>query len=175
MWAQHSLSWCKHWCGQGTGAASSLRTENRGPRERAESAHSRYSMVICGIDLFPVIRCSGKVSTSGSPPSFSFCKGGRWASERFGRVRVSNSKDTRLEKGGIGSSRPCAVKPVYWHLVVVEESAAFIAGTKQGLQAARAWKVPELAEDFERFLKTGWGRGSYGLCDQLMDILLIGW
>ena len=174
MWAQRSLSWCRHWCGQGVGAASSLRTENRRPRERAESAHCWHSMVVCWIDLFPVIRCTGKVSTSGLPPSSSFCKRGRWASGRFARVRVSNFKDTRLEKGGIESSRPCAVKPVYWHLVVVEENAVFIAGTKQGVQAARAWKVPELAKDFDRFLKTGWGRGSYGLCDQLMDILLIG-
>ena len=62
-------------------------------------------------------------------------------------------------------------------LVVVKESAGFIAGAKQGVQAANAqkartpWKPLKAFKD--RFLKTEWGRGLWGH-DQLVDALLIG-
>ena len=42
------------------------------------------------------------------------------------------------------------VKPIYWHWVVVKESAVFIAGTKQGVS---------LIAFRERFFKTGWVGG----------------
>ena len=36
----------------------------------------------------------------------------------------------------LGSAHLCAVKPSYWHQLVVKESAAFIADAKQGVQGS---------------------------------------
>ena len=39
------------------------------------------------------------------------------------------------------SACPQAVKPVYWHKVVIKESAVFIATVRQGVQSSYCWKA----------------------------------
>ena len=68
----------------------------------------------------------------------------------------------------LSTTHPRTVKPTYWHRLMMKESAAFIAGTKQGAQASL--KTPDSTMTFrEMVLNTGWGRG-WGVCDQLMDV-----
>ena len=61
-----------------------------------------------------------------------------------------------------GLACPSAVKPIYWHQVVVKESAHWLqAPSKEFRQLVlKRPRFPEGAK--KRFLKTGWGRGVMG-------------
>ena len=75
----------------------------------------------------------------------------------------------------LGFAHLHAVKPIiYGHLIIVKQSAAFIAGsTKNSRQLVL--KMPELPNSFqEKVFKDRMREGVGGVCDQLMDILLTG-
>ena len=65
------------------------------------------------------------------------------------------------------------------------EKNSFIAGAKLGVQGSWCLKDPNSPKAFrEKFIKTGWGWGGYGVCAQLMEwyviqpktpTILIGW
>ena len=76
----------------------------------------------------------------------------------------------------LGFICPFTAMPVYSQQVVVKKSAVFIiAGCQSKASRWMVLKSPELWKAFrEKFLKTGWGKGCRA-CDQLMDVLLIGW
>ena len=73
-------------------------------------------------------------------------------------------------------SPPRAVKPTYWHQVVVKESAMFISGRQTRSPGQLALKTPELLHGFqERIFKGQVREGSHRVCDQLLHNSLIGW
>ena len=66
-----------------------------------------------------------------------------------------------------------AAKPIYWQWFVVKENIAFIAGAKQGVQAAsvqRAWTPWWVSA--KHFLRPG---GVAGVWDPFVNSPLIGW
>ena len=75
------------------------------------------------------------------------------------------------------SACPCTVKPIYWHWVAVMKSTVFIEGHQA--KSPDSIQRPELSTGFQRLKPwvslRGWGRGVCGMCDQLVDFLVIGW
>ena len=69
-----------------------------------------------------------------------------------------------------------AGRPVYCHLVVVRESAAFSAGLQARSPEQLVLETWTLPEGFQRKVSKGWMReGSCAVCDQFIDVLLMGW
>ena len=76
----------------------------------------------------------------------------------------------------LGSACPRAVKPIYWHWVLVKESAAFTEGHQARRPGQLVLKRPKFPEGFQgKVFKDRVREGGLGVCDPLMDILLIGW
>ena len=72
----------------------------------------------------------------------------------------------------LASDYPCLVKLIYWHGVVVKESAVYIVGRQArspGSLYFRGLNSPKSCR--ERFLKTRWGKKLCGICDQQWTFL----
>ena len=76
----------------------------------------------------------------------------------------------------LGSTCPHAVKPIYWHEVVVKEGAAFIAGHQARSPGKLVLKRPWTPNGFQgKVFKDRVREGSCEVYDQLVDSLLTGW
>ena len=76
----------------------------------------------------------------------------------------------------LGSAQLWAVKPIYWHQIVVKKSTAFIAGHQASRWAVHAQKTQ--ASQWllgGRWLKTVWGRGLQDAWSALVHSSWIGW
>ena len=73
----------------------------------------------------------------------------------------------------LGSTHSCTVKPIYWHQIVVKESAA--AGHRARSPGQPVLKTPELLDKLQQSIFKGKGReGRPKLCDQLLYSSLTG-
>ena len=75
----------------------------------------------------------------------------------------------------LGSAYLCAGKPIYWHQVLVQENAVFIARLHKE-HGQLMLKRPEFPSGFQgRVFKGKVREASCSVCDQLVHNSLIGW
>ena len=72
----------------------------------------------------------------------------------------------------LGSTHSHAVKPNYWHWVVVKESAVFISGHKARSSGQLVLKTPELPDGFHQSIFKGQVREG---CSRVCDGEVTGW
>ena len=76
----------------------------------------------------------------------------------------------------LGSAHPWAVKLIYWHRVVVKESAVFTAGQQARSPGYLVPKKPKLPDGLQQSIfKDKVREWSPRVCDQLVHNSLIGW
>ena len=77
------------------------------------------------------------------------------------------------------STCPCAVKPIYWHQVVVKECTAFVAGCQAKRMSSSCSKDLNSPMTFrQEVLKAEWGRVlqcAWSACTQFWDWLASRW
>ena len=83
-------------------------------------------------------------------------------------------KIQRCYKTKLGSTRPCAINPIYRHWVVVKESAVFIEGRQARSSGLLVLKIPKLTNGVQQSIFKGKVREGPRVCDQLMYNSLIG-